>query len=533
MEFKAGWIRPEFNLMSLALSCLQVKKFYPQVTLYSDDVAAKMLIDTLKLPYDNLICELDVLNKYHPQLWALPKIYTYGKQETPFLHVDGDVFIWKEFDEILLQGQLIAQNEEAATDYYEAIIQSLEKELSYFPPEIISERASKESLHAFNAGIMGGRDVDFFKTFSEKAFQFIERNKNDFSRINVSSFNIFFEQYLFYCLAKNAGKQVSVLINEVIFDNRYKDLGNFIDVPHIKKYLHLIGNYKRNRQTCEQLANRLRQDYPEHYYRIIALFKSNKVPLLRDYYWFEADFSEQNLLDKHNLLQETFFNKKLALNDETAISNPVLNESVYFRGLLLKPLIDSARTNELIGNFPKNADLFLEDINQFENALLGIVKMKFSVISKNYLLARDTGRAKFSEYIFGNPQTTYERSIVADRLTERIKSQFDWTPLDELDGSLQITIDKLGDQEPSIVYTLVTPEYDQIGYSLDSIDELDCLLLETLCEPKTIRELFKQIEYAFDPEDLANSKSEFEKLIFGRIKKGFQNKSIEAVMDTY
>ena len=126
--------------MSWALSCLQLRKYYKEVTLYADSTAANMLIDTLALPYTNVVCDLDKLNNYNTQLWALPKLHAYANQESPFLYVDGDVFIWERFDEKLLCGSLIAQNEEAATDYYERILESLESELSYFPPEIVAER---------------------------------------------------------------------------------------------------------------------------------------------------------------------------------------------------------------------------------------------------------------------------------------------------------------------------------------------------------------------------------------------------------
>ncbi|PBJ12292.1 DUF6734 family protein [Flavobacterium sp. ACN6] len=127
-----GWLSPEYNLMAWTLSCLQLKKYYPELILYSDSVSAKMLVDTLKLPYSEVICNLDSLNIYHPQLWALPKISAYSQQEKPFLHVDGDVFIWKKFNDSLVKGNLIAQNIEAATDYYEKIMISLESELNFF-----------------------------------------------------------------------------------------------------------------------------------------------------------------------------------------------------------------------------------------------------------------------------------------------------------------------------------------------------------------------------------------------------------------
>ena len=63
-----------------------------------------MLIDKLGLPYTNVFCDLDKLNGYHTQLWALPKLHTYTQQETSFLHVDSDVFIWEKFDDKLLRG---------------------------------------------------------------------------------------------------------------------------------------------------------------------------------------------------------------------------------------------------------------------------------------------------------------------------------------------------------------------------------------------------------------------------------------------
>lgn len=45
-----GWARPEYHLMSWALSCLQLKKIYGNVELYANNTAAELLINDLKLP---------------------------------------------------------------------------------------------------------------------------------------------------------------------------------------------------------------------------------------------------------------------------------------------------------------------------------------------------------------------------------------------------------------------------------------------------------------------------------------------------
>ena len=488
-----------------------------------------MLIDILKLPYDKVICDLDYLNTYHPQLWAFPKIHTYSKQQSPFLHVDGDVFIYAPFDNSLLQNGLIAQNEEAATIYYGNILKSLEAELSYFPEEILIERKSQKPVHAFNAGIFGGNDVEFFKTYCSKAFQFVEKNANNFSKINVSDFNIFFEQYLFYCLAKQSNKKVNVLIDKVIGDNMYRGFSDFVEVPYNKHYLHLLGDYKRNSTVCTQMANRLRQDYPEYYYRIIALFKSNKVPLFKDYYWFEFDSSEQNLLRKHDVLKNAYTNNTISIADEEVEARTYSENSVYCRVPLVKDLIKNSKESESLETDSPRLKIFLSDLNSFEDALWDIVVKKFSVIANSYLLARDIVGTSYPEYVFGDSQTIYSKVIVADSLIERIESQFDWTVVELNKTPIQIV--ELMEMKPSEIYTLVIPECDVQGYSLANIDELDWLILQTIKEQKTIGELFDQMRFAFDADDLESSRVEFEELIFGRIKKGLLNRSIKAIMN--
>ena len=70
------------------------------------------------MPYTDVIVSLDCLNHYNPNLWALAKIKAYQMCKEPFIHVDGDVFIWTRIDECLKNHDLIVQNEETTSDYY-------------------------------------------------------------------------------------------------------------------------------------------------------------------------------------------------------------------------------------------------------------------------------------------------------------------------------------------------------------------------------------------------------------------------------
>jgi hypothetical protein len=291
-----GWLAPEYHLMSWTLSCLQIKQHYNDVTLYCDSLAAKILIDILQLPYSELVCNLDDFNKYDAGLWALPKIHTYSLQESPFLHIDGDVFIWKKFDAYLINGDLIAQNEDEMP-VFEQTMQSLEANFSYFPKEISSERILGAKVTTFNAGIYGGSDISFFKEYTHESFKFVHENTPHFSKINVSNFNAIFEQYLFYCFVKKKNKKVQLLFNELIRDKEYKGFGDFDCVPHQKQYLHLLSDYKKSGIVCNDMAFRLRQDYPENYYKIIELFKKKKLPLFNNYFFFKKE--EEGWLIEH------------------------------------------------------------------------------------------------------------------------------------------------------------------------------------------------------------------------------------------
>ena len=146
---KAGWLSFEYNLMSVSLSCLQINKFYDNIILYSDDAYAKVLIDILKLPYSEVKSELDCLNEYDEKLWALPKIYTYSKQTKPFLHIDCDIFIWEKFKDEFMQKELLTQNIEISTEYYENIMKNLEENLCFFPNEIIELRKSEQRIYVY------------------------------------------------------------------------------------------------------------------------------------------------------------------------------------------------------------------------------------------------------------------------------------------------------------------------------------------------------------------------------------------------
>ena len=262
-----GWSHARYYYMSCALSCLLLKKYYGEIELVTDKIGEGILIDRLKLPYDRTVLELDVLNNYPEDLWAVGKLYTYNIQTTPFLHFDNDVFIWEKFDDKILGGKLISQSMEVNFKHDVIVLKEIFENFNSIPEEI-KENPPWQTVVSCNAGVFGGSDLIFFKEYTTKAFQFISDNREKLGNVNTGLSNIIFEQYLFACMARKRNIPVSYVFDQLI---DYAMLIDFAHVPHQRKYIHIIGPFKKNRPSEEWLEERLRLEFPQYYYRITEL----------------------------------------------------------------------------------------------------------------------------------------------------------------------------------------------------------------------------------------------------------------------
>ena len=278
LEYSFGWLRPEYNLMSWALSCLSLRKHYDEVALYTDEQGKHVLIDLLHLPYT----EVNVVYDEHlclPQHWAYAKIKTYSMQTKPFLHVDGDVFLPQPVPEDIINASLIAQNREVGTGYYRSM---MDKVLSYPDitlPGYIKEALQDEPLLSYNMGIFGGTNLTFIHQYCQEAFQFLENNHMNDSTVKHSEVwcNILFEQIFLAVLAIKYSVQVKCLTRPM------KDEGysgeEFCDFPRYeeKQIFHLLGGHKRMKQNCEMLEMTLVRLYPQYLLRVLSLFPSHHI----------------------------------------------------------------------------------------------------------------------------------------------------------------------------------------------------------------------------------------------------------------
>lgn len=269
-----GWLDKKYHYLSWILSCMQFKKYYGNVHLFTDEYGAYHLKDLLQLPYTSITTKLNDMDKYPHDLWAVGKLYTYSLQEEPFIHVDDDVFIWDRLPTQVEQGKLIAQNLESSFDYYEKILLEISNHFNHIPEYMLNMMKNKNYLSC-NAGIFGGNDITFFKKYTSEAFRFINENLNNFDKVNVSQLNIIYEQYLFLALAKKRGVDLSCLLPHT--SAKYVGLADFDSVPQERTYLHLVGMFKRYHGVCENLEKYVMFNYPTYYERLMLFINDFKL----------------------------------------------------------------------------------------------------------------------------------------------------------------------------------------------------------------------------------------------------------------
>ena len=269
LEYSFGWLRPEYNLMSWALSLLSLREHYDEVALYTDEQGKHVLIDLLHLPYTEVHVVYDE-TLCLPQHWSYAKIKTYSLQTKPCLHIDGDIFLSKPIAEDIVHAPLIAQSKEIGTEYYRHMMDRILQESALQLPKYVEDGLKEESIASYNMGLFGGNDMDFIHAYSEEALALCDKNK---AICLNGNFNLLFEQMLFAYKAQKEGQTVSTIFSQIFNDNGYtvKDFCNLDDFEH-KGFFHLLGGHKRNRNLIDSLEETLIAHYPDYYKTIVKLF---------------------------------------------------------------------------------------------------------------------------------------------------------------------------------------------------------------------------------------------------------------------
>jgi hypothetical protein len=476
LEDSFGWLTPQFHIMAWALSCLKLREHYSDLHLYTDKNGYEIFKNYLNLPYKKVHANYDQINNYHQNLWALPKILTYSVQDQPFLHIDGDVFVWERFCPKLEAGRLIAQNLEEGTEYYKGLMSDVQKDL-HIIPDFLTDELKKRSIGSYNAGILGGSDLKFIRKYANEALRLINLNYTDNdNKIPSFNFNILFEQVLFFALSKKYHKQVCTLFPETFIDLGYttSKFADFTAAKHELKYLHVIGAKKREYEICELISRALLTEYPDCYYKIVSLFKNHHV-------FYQSKIS-QAIPQISNEAYQQSRNTDASLRHKTDLQN--------------------------------DCDMLAEE--GFAN-----LKLQWENISGKDLLQWDFESTKYYDYFFMEKEIQLNTPLKRHAYLQIDEESFFWPD----EKKKRINPKLIGDKDENLGLVYI-PELFNQGFSHIVIDELDYNILAMLQQPCRLVDIIFQVDPFFHLEDHIDKESVIYELITLKLRKLFFYKCV-------
>lgn len=277
-ERRFSWYDEWHHWLAWGLSVYSARQHYPQTCLVTDDAGARILIDELQLPFVHFSTTLNGIARESPEWWALGKIETYRHQEAPFVHIDSDVFLWKQLAIQLEQADVFAQNPEpiilGASCYRPDELEGAlgRPERGWLPKEWLWYRRAASQPRAECCGIFGGCRVDFIQHYADLARRLVADRRNHAalrSYVGKPGQMILLEQYLLSaCLEYHRDRKRSPFCGIEI---RYL-FKSFEEAFHPERateagFTHLAAGAKRNQRVARHLELRVRQDLPDYYER--------------------------------------------------------------------------------------------------------------------------------------------------------------------------------------------------------------------------------------------------------------------------
>ncbi len=517
LRLKAGWYTSEYHWMSWALSCLQLLKLYGQVELVTDKLGKEILIDSLGLPYTSVsLAQEEPVAGMRPELFSLAKLKTYSLQKEPFIHVDGDLFLFRPLPDSILKAGLLSSNPEADLFFNAEIVKKVH-EKGFDLPIHLKGLDAEPYLFSSNAGIIGGHDLSFIENYTRHAFDFVSANRDLLNQSTPDGINFLIEQISFFYLARQQQKQIAYVSPEPVTDPLYHDFIRVADIPDVPM-VHAVGGCKRFPFMLDHLAKRLRLHYPEYYYRILALCREQKVELSNSFYSYHdwhIDAPSGDLLIKE---------KESGLMESNRPPFPVWQNNfertinTLRHALPEMNLPDSRKAfGELLSNQETPAQV--KDILQLE-LLIEEAKNLLTVEGREEELhLKDESHYKSTSDLFnrGLDVDTDQRIRISEDARFYIAG---WNWWRDDDKDMQRVLAENFSSEAQELPVAITPEVLTMDAYVYYLDALDAYVVEILRKGfSTIHDLLIEVSDAFEEDIDPESNIEYRYLIFDTVKR--------------
>lgn len=288
------WFDEATHLMSWVISLQTTRRFFQTTALYTDDRGADLLVNKLGLRFSEVHTELNRLSNADSRWWTLGKLYTYYLQDTPFMHLDADVYFWKDLPPALRSSDFFTQNPEEfefghTTWYRPEIISKAVADTRGWLPEEWTWFVNQKKAEALCCGIVGGNRTDFIRHYAAQTMRIMQHNSNRKAwsyleqklGFNLVDMNVAGEQYslrafLEYHSTKQDSPYYGMKVNHL-----FPSFENAIVPENAERvgYTHLLGGVKRSPEMAASIRQRMKEDYPEYYEKVMSIVSPEVVML--------------------------------------------------------------------------------------------------------------------------------------------------------------------------------------------------------------------------------------------------------------
>lgn len=257
------------NFYSYLLSALLVKKMGHEIELFCDENAYNMYSE---IPYDKIHI-IDFANDgVSSKFWIWSKIKTHLLMNEPYVHIDGDVFLFND---------IIGDN--LTNGNYCVAVQSVEngKTISGYFQNLYVNSANpflklnnginwdKYEYSAYNCGVAGFSDMELKNEYANKVKEILVdiSNDNDFktNRLKYEGMFLIAEQTLLYYLLREKNIQPFEIIPYSEIEKNNFDFNYWYTIlPRQIGYCHLLGYSKYKKEIINRIKSMIAFKFSEY-----------------------------------------------------------------------------------------------------------------------------------------------------------------------------------------------------------------------------------------------------------------------------
>lgn len=274
LENDLRWFNEDCFLMSWALSFGYAKKWFKDVVIYCYSDKSEEFIR--KCNFDVKVIREHA--NYPSRLWCLYKVHTYSKQNSPFVHLDNDLFLHHPIPDVATLSPVYCQLMEYVTGNEEWYpLDEVEQRCGGAPLSWLKKRVRlnyNEFLKAPNVGILGFNDMSVNEAYCKEVLEFVNRPGVIEALTNTDNdpmkYQVCLEQFTLGAVAEGLGKSIYPI---------FPDIRSFRCWNH-REISHLFGIIKKNKDFSLKMIRCLENEgfkYEPELYRQVWKELTNGV----------------------------------------------------------------------------------------------------------------------------------------------------------------------------------------------------------------------------------------------------------------